>query len=183
MIERWSLIEGYSLSYAISENGKVKSLSTGKILKPAVNHKGYLIVQLCKNGERKNKRIHRLVAEAFLPNPDNLPEVDHINGKRQDNNVLNLRWVSGSTNTRNREVCRKASSKYNGVHWNSKLGKWRVTIWFDRKTKFLGHYISETEAALTFNNFCIKNNLNRELNKISEDYNGCNTETSGSRAS
>ena len=59
---------------------------------------GYLLVRLFKDGNYKNYRIHRLVAEAYLPNPNNLPEVHHINGIRNDNRVDNLDWVSKEDN-------------------------------------------------------------------------------------
>ena len=173
MKEEWREVKGYEGLYRVSSTGKVKSLLTGISMKQAANHKGYLIVQLSNKGQRKNKRVHRLVAEAFILNPDGLPEVDHINGIRQDNRADNLRWVSGSTNTRNREVCRRASSQYNGVHWDIKLGRWKASIWHERKTKSLGYFTEETEAAKAFNSFCTSNNLNRELNIIVEDSNGC----------
>ena len=164
----WKAINGYATLYMVSKDGEVKSLGTGKILKPRVNHKGYLIVQLSCAGEKKNKRIHRLVAETFIPNTKNLPEVDHINGKRDDNRACNLRWVSGSANTRNREVCRNASSHYNGVYYYKKSGRWVSCVTHNRKTVYLGTFVTDTAAALAFNQFCIENNLNRELNKIKE---------------
>ena len=177
MKEEWREVKGYENLYRVSNNGDVQSLLSGKNMKQAANHKGYLIVQLSNKGQRKNKRVHRLVAEAFILNPDKLPEVDHINGKRQDNHVTNLRWVSGSSNTRNREICRQASSQYNGVHWNARLGRWKASIYFEGTTKFLGHFTEEIEAAKAFNTFCLSNNLNRELNIIVEDSNGCYTVT------
>lgn len=169
MIEEWQYIKGYTGLYSVSSLGRVQSHITGIVLKPAINHKKYFTVQLCLSGHRKNKKIHRLVAEAFIPNPDNLPEVDHINGNRQDNRVKNLRWVSGSTNTRNREVCRQSGSKYNGVTVHPTTGNFVASIWHNRKTVYLGTFTEETKAALAFNQFCKENCLNRELNLIEED--------------
>lgn len=168
MIEEWRYIKGYSGHYSISSCGVVQSHVTGKILKPAVNHKGYLIVQLCCSGHKRNHRVHRLVAEAFIPNPDNLPEVDHIDKNRQNNSVENLRWASGSSNTRNRKVCETASSKYNGVVFNTATGRYIASVWLNRKTRYLGSFSDETKAALAFNQFCKENCLNRELNLIEE---------------
>ena len=168
MIEKWEYVKGYTGLYSVSNYGRVQSHLTGKILKPGINHKGYLIVQLSNCGEKRNHRVHRLVAEAFIPNPKHLPEVDHIDNDMQNNRVDNLRWVTGSCNTRNREVCRQATSKYNGVRFDKKTGKYLACIWFNRKTKHLGTFTEETEAALAFNQFCLENNLNRELNKIVE---------------
>lgn len=167
MIEEWKYVKGYTGLYSISNEGRVQSHLTGKILNPAINHKGYLIVQLSLQGHKRNKRIHRLVAEAFIPNPNNLPEVDHIDNDMKNNKVENLRWVTGSCNTRNREVCRSATSSYNGVQ-KTKTGAFIASAWFNRKTVYLGTYTDETKAALAFNQFCIENNLNRELNKIVE---------------
>lgn len=164
MKETWRQIKGYEDIYTVSDYGRVANLITERILKPVENHKGYLIVQLSKDGKRKNFRVHRLVAEAFIPNPKKLPEVDHINNDRQGNHVSNLRWSSGSENTRNREVCRTATSKYNGVRICRRSGKWKVSIWFNNTTKHLGTFADEVVAAKAFNDFCRENNLNRELN-------------------
>lgn len=165
--EGWRPVAEFE-EYFVSSFGRIIRTKTGRILKPVINHKGYLIVQLCKEGHRKNMRVHRLVAETFIPNPDNLPEVDHINGDRQDNRTENLRWVTGSANTRNREVCRQATSKYNGVRFHEKSGKFLASVWFNRKTVHLGTFTEETKAALAFNQFCKENCLNRELNLIEE---------------
>lgn len=167
MTEKWKFILGYTGLYSVSNTGRVINYQTGKELKPAVNHKGYLIVQLCLNGHRKNKRIHRLVAEAFIPNTEDFPEVDHIDNDVKNNRVDNLRWVTGSYNTRNREVCRRATSKYNGVQ-RTKTGSYKASVWFNRKTIYLGTFKEETEAAKAFNMFCLENRLNRELNLIKE---------------
>lgn len=173
MIEEWKYVKGYTGLYSVSNYGNVQSHITGKILKPAINHKGYLIVQLCLNGHRKNKRIHRLVAEAFLPNTEGFPEVDHIDNDVKNNRVDNLRWATGSYNTRNREVCRRATSKYNGVQ-KTKTGTYKASAWFERKTVYLGTFKEEVKAAQAFNKFCSENRLNRELNLIEEVFDGCN---------
>lgn len=111
--------------------------------------------------------MHRLVAEAFIPNPLNLPEVDHIFGERDDNKAHNLRWTTGSENTRNRDYCREATSKYNGVMRKSN-GKWQTNIYLEGKTKHIGVFLCEHKAALAFNQFVIEHGLNRELNIIAE---------------
>jgi hypothetical protein len=165
MREEWRPVKGFE-DYFVSCGGNVISTKTGKILKPHLNHKGYHVVTLYKESKGHSRRVHRLVADAFLPNPDKLPEVDHINAVRNDNEVTNLRWVSGSENTRNRDYSRKATSKYNGVM--KKKDKWQVNIFLAGKTKHIGIFIEEHLAALAFNNFCIENNLDRELNIIEE---------------
>lgn len=80
--------------YSITDNGKVISYKykTPRILKTWCQKSGYENIKLCKNNQTYHFLIHRLVAEAFIPNPNNLPEVNHINKDRQDNRVENLEW-------------------------------------------------------------------------------------------
>ena len=89
-------IRGYE-GYQVGNHGRVKNNKTGKILKPYLT-RGYLRVSLYNESGRKCKLVHRLVAEAFLPNPDNKSDVNHINGCKTDANVCNLEWVSASEN-------------------------------------------------------------------------------------
>ena len=105
MNEIWKDIKDYP-NYMVSNLGRVKSLSNNKarkekILKQHKNSNGYLFVALSKNGKIKCYRVHRLVAEAFLPNPDNKPCIDHINTNKIDNRVENLRWCSHKENINN----------------------------------------------------------------------------------
>ena len=93
-------IKNYEGLYAITSRGKVSSYKSKKNLKPGVNQKGYLRVQLFKDGKGKNYKIHRLVAEAYIPNPDNLPQVDHIDNDKTHNYVNNLQWITNRDNVR-----------------------------------------------------------------------------------
>lgn len=92
-------IKGYEGLYAITSCGKVWSYKTKKFLKPAKDRDGYSIVSLYKNGNRKTKKVHRLVAEAYIPNPDNLPQVNHKNEIKSNNWIGNLEWCSAQYNT------------------------------------------------------------------------------------
>lgn len=67
-------------------------------MKPYENHKGYLKIGLFKDGKCEKHRVHRLVAQAFIPNPEGLSDVNHIDGNKQNNSVSNLEWVSNSDN-------------------------------------------------------------------------------------
>lgn len=100
--EIWKDIEGYEGLYQVSNLGRVKSLKFGKekILKPCIAGKGYLQVMLVKNGTRKHYYVHRLVGVAFIPNPDNLPEVNHISEDKLDCAATNLEWISHIDNVR-----------------------------------------------------------------------------------
>lgn len=113
MIEIWKDIIDYP-NYQVSNLGNVKSIKTNKILKPFSPVGEYLKVSLSKNGKAKQFFIHRLVATAFIPNPNNLPEVNHIKEFEKTNNkVENLEWCDHSYNqnygTRNKRVSEKMS--------------------------------------------------------------------------
>ena len=105
-MEEWRDIKGYEGLYQVSNRGKVRSLNygnTGKIreISQRTNKGGYQDVTLHKNGKKKTLTVHRLAAIAFIPNPDNKPEVDHIDTNPSNNNVDNLRWVTSLENRHN----------------------------------------------------------------------------------
>ena len=97
--EVWRPVVGYEELYEVSNLGRVRSYyNKGRILKPNLNHFGYLYVNLYKNKLCKHMYVHRLVAEAFLPNLDNLPQVNHLNECKTDNRVCNLEWCTALYN-------------------------------------------------------------------------------------
>ena len=93
-------VVGYEGLYGVTSCGKIWSYRRQKFLTPSDNGNGYLYINLIKNGEYKRCRIHRIVAEAYIPNPDNLPEVDHIDNDKTHNYVNNLQWLSHKDNSR-----------------------------------------------------------------------------------
>ena len=110
--EVWKDIEGYEGLYQVSTCGNIKSLAKSrkngngryyiqkeKLLKQSFTTTGYKKVELYKDGKRKSFKVHRLVAIAFIPNPDNKPEVNHIDGNKINNNIDNLEWVTSSENS------------------------------------------------------------------------------------
>lgn len=97
----WKDIEGYKGHYQISNYGNVRSLKKDAFLRKCAYLKGYKIISLWKNGIGKMFRVYRLVAAAFIPNPENKPCVDHIDGDRANNHADNLRWVTVKENQNN----------------------------------------------------------------------------------
>ena len=91
-------IKGYEGLYQIDENGNVYSFYKNRFLKPAPTSWGYLTVELFKNGKGKTHKIHRMVAEAFIPNIDNKPLINHKDGNKQNNHFKNLEWCTYSEN-------------------------------------------------------------------------------------
>ena len=143
-IEIWKPVVGYEGLYEVSNLGKVKAIKwhrgeEEKEMKPYTTYKGYLRLRLCKNGKGKQFQIHRLVAEAFIPNPENKPYIDHINTDRTDNRVENLRWVT------NKENCNNPISKQN----YSKSNKVKTAVpilQFDKNMNFIKKWESMTDA-------------------------------------
>ena len=98
-------IKNYEGLYAITSCGKIWSYRSKRFLRPVTNAKGYLKVGLSKNGQKKMYFIHRLVAQAYLPNPEGLPQVDHIDNDKTHNYLNKLQWIT------NRDNNRKSKSK------------------------------------------------------------------------
>lgn len=122
--EYWRPVVGYEGLYEVSNLGRIKSFDTyrkgpngsirickGRILKPWTTKNGYLLVNLYKNGKKKKFYVHRLVAEAFLPNPDNLPEVNHKDENKLNNNVENLEFCDCKYNINYGTAIERSSKK------------------------------------------------------------------------
>ena len=123
--ERWHSIEGYDY-YEISNFGRVRSYYNAnhgrrtipKILSNKIDRVGYSFIHLKNSNGRKPLRIHRLVAEAFIPNPGNLPEVNHIDENKQNNCVSNLEWSTRLHNIRYSKVWKSVSRAINQYDLN-----------------------------------------------------------------
>lgn len=118
--EKWKDVKGYEGLYRVSNLGRVKTLNykrTGKerVLKNSLNRDGYLMVKLYKNREHLGLGVHRLVAEAFIPNPEGKPQVNHIDEVKTNNHVTNLEWATAKENsnhgTHNIRISRKMRGK------------------------------------------------------------------------
>lgn len=112
--------------YVIKGNG-VRQLKHGKLLEPQANHDGYLQCKLCKDGKYKTIRVHRVVASVFIPNPNNLPEVNHKDCNRNNNHIENLEWSTHKENvaySTNLGHYKKPIGKDNWNYGGTKLKKY-----------------------------------------------------------
>lgn len=123
--EVWKDVVGYEGLYKVSDRGNVFSVGRmslhgrkigGRMLKPRHNKDGYLRVNLYNNGKRKTKYIHRLVTEVFIPNPNNLPQVNHRDEDKTNNNVENLEWCTSKYNTNHGTRTERLSKKVRAVN-------------------------------------------------------------------
>lgn len=135
--------------YIVFQDGTIKKGS--KVLKGNVSKYGYRKVGLGK----KNKKmfVHRIVAMSFIPNPKNLPQVNHKDGNKLNNHYLNLEWVSNYENTVHFRKSKKHSSKYVGVSWNKHAKKWIANIRDGKKQIYLGLFNSELQAFNAYKNY------------------------------
>lgn len=164
MCEIWKWVDGYHGCYKVSNFGRIKSVDRyvycevspdkrqflfGKVLKQGINHKGYPIVYLSKDGKQKTITVHRLVAKAFIENPLNLPQVNHIDGNKLNNNVENLEWCDNSYNQKH-------------AHNTGLFPKYEETIGWGRPARPVAMYDLETgEIIKTFSTIA---SAGRELN-------------------
>lgn len=129
-MEVWRDVRGYEGLYQVSSLGRVRSLDrtihgvrcgrswssmrSGREMCPNTDKDGYKTIKLCKEGRVSRWLVHRLVALAFIPNPDGKPQINHINGDKADNRVENLEWTTNSENTMHKFrvlKCRASGSK------------------------------------------------------------------------
>jgi len=118
MNEEWKPIEGTDERYEVSNYGRVRTLRrTKKMLTLTKQKSGYLYVMIEKDGKPCNCRVSRLVALHFIPNPDNLPEVNHIDGNKENNTVTNLEWSNRSLNMKHASRMGLINQKAHAHRW------------------------------------------------------------------
>ena len=144
-MEEWKEIVDYP-NYMVSNFGNVKNIKTDKILKAGINSSGYYVINLCKNGKVKLFQIHRLVANAYIENPETKQNVDHSDGDKFNNKVNNLRWATKTENARNSKLYSRNTSGVKGVYWYASKNKWQAYITIDKIKVHLGYYNTIEEA-------------------------------------
>lgn len=114
-MENWKKVKGSDGVYSVSDKGQVRNNLTGKILKPSPYENGYLATQIFIDGKQKRIRIHRLVAEHFIPNVNNFPYINHKDENRENNNADNLEWCTSKYNNnyggRNKKIAKTLGHK------------------------------------------------------------------------
>lgn len=146
--EIWKTIEEFP-NYAISNKGEVINKKTKRILKQS-NVGGYLKVSLFDNEKKTIKSIHKLLANTFISNPDNLPIVDHIDNDTMNNSLENLRWASRSLNCHN--ISAYGKYDYKGVRDSGrKSNPYRADIGYNGKKISLGNFETPEMAAIAYN--------------------------------
>lgn len=158
MEEIWKGIPGYEEKYQASNLGRIRSTISWngryyykkeRILVPQKNCWGRLQIDLSKNGKVKKYSVHRLVAQTFIPNPENKPEINHIDGNKLNNNIENLEWVTSKENVLHayRTGLRKSSQK--NVEHARRMGQSmkKAILQYDLNNNFLKEWNSITEAS------------------------------------
>ena len=144
-MEVWKDVTGYEGFYQVSNLGNVKNRN--KKLKPNISNVGYKYVILSKNKNPKTCTIHRLVATAFIKNPNKKRCVNHKDGNKLNNHKDNLEWCTYTEN-RVHALNNKFGNNYSETHWNSKLSKKDV---LDIKLKILEKKLTQKEIAKIYN--------------------------------
>ena len=155
-----SQIKGYE-NYLIFEDGVIINTDTGKEMKPGLDKDGYYRITLSKDKKTKTFRLHRLIANAFIPNPDNKPCVDHINRNRIDNRIENLRWVSYKENSRNQSCYNKLGYQHITKRIDKTM-KQGFTYQFNINRPELKHCYSNKDLQVVIdyrNKFCNENEI------------------------
>jgi hypothetical protein len=144
-LEIYKPIKNYP-NYKVSNLGNVKNITTGLILSLNSLSNGYNVVVLSKNNKQKMCSIHRLVAEAFLTNPENKKCVDHIDGNTTNNNLTNLRWATVTENAQNSKKRSDNTSGVKGITFSKYHKKWHARIYIDKIKIHIGYFETLEEA-------------------------------------
>ncbi len=145
--EIWKDVPNYEDNYQVSNLGRIKTFIRGiKIRTIYPRPDKYVCVHLSNNGVVTTRSVHRVVAEAFIPNPENLPCINHIDENKHNNNVSNLEWCSFRYNNIYSRDKSTTSSKYVGVYITPRSGRWNSRITLDGIKYYLGGFDKEIDA-------------------------------------
>ena len=155
-----SCIEGYE-NYLIFEDGSIINTITGKKAKPTLANTDYYVIGLTSDRKRKLFLLHRLIALAFIPNPDNKPFVDHINRNRGDNRIENLRWATFKENTHNQKCFSNTGYKFISKVDSKKYKQgFYYQFRISRPINPIIRSNQELEVVIEYRNkFCLENNI------------------------
>ena len=157
-IESWAMIIGHE-NYYVSSFGRVMNIVKQREL-GGEDIQGYHRVVI----QNKKFLVHRLVAEAFIPNPDKKPMVDHIDGNRRNNHVSNLRWATNQENQFNSKKQNNKTSHYKGVSRRHDTNRWRARIVYNGRKINVGSYKTAEEAGRAYDDMA--NELFGEFAKL-----------------
>ena len=147
----WLPIKNYK-NYEVSICGMVRNITTKRILKPGVSGidgQNYYAVNLCKNGNIKQYKIHRLVANTFIPKIDNMKNyIDHVDCNRFNNTVSNLRWCTQQENCFNHRLNKNNTTGIKGLYFKKNSQKWHAYIKFNYKKIHIGCYENIDDAKI-----------------------------------
>jgi len=164
-------IKGFEDEYGVTEEGEIYSYKSQKFMNPSLNSAGYLRVALTKEGVNLSTlKIHRIIAETFIPNPNNYPCVEHIDKNKTNNKISNLRWATRQQVNAKKTPRSNTSSKYKGVSWmksrakvDTGKGKWVTNIWVNDEVLYVGSFEKEIDAAKAYNEAVDKHFGNSEF--------------------
>ena len=145
-VETFVKIEGFE-KYEVSNLGKVRNIKSGRMLKPHLNHNGYLKHHLYRHDKQKELFLHRIIAIAFIDNPGKKPQVNHIDENKLNNDLSNLEWCTAKENlihgTRTKRAAEKLSKKVIQLDLNDNvLNEFESMTQAEKKTGVLLKYIS-----------------------------------------
>lgn len=169
-MEEWKEIEGTYGLLEVSSLGNVRSnMRDGRILKAQTTRKGYLRIRVTVKRERVSIPVHRAVAKAFIPNPNNLPQVNHIDGDKTNNRVENLEWVTNYENAHHAMANGLWANVYD-ASLRTNADKRTPVRSIDAKTGEVREFVSVSDAERFFNSRHISDVLNGKREKAAGQY-------------
>ncbi|WP_294963838.1 NUMOD4 motif-containing HNH endonuclease [Sulfurimonas sp.] len=164
-------IKGYEGLYQVDTDGNIYSMRKNLKMKLQTEHQGYLKINLWDGELHKTFRVHRLVALHFISNPQNKPQINHIDGNKQNNNIKNLEWATAQENERHSiDILGKTTSYPGRKQKNNKYGMqgvstekgrgFRARIVINGKKKNIGTFKTAKEAGEAYQDF-VKNNIDK----------------------